>query len=425
MIKSFIVYHRMSTDSLLTNGASPALGDGGYTDSSILLSRNRNTSTLLMENMTTEEPWLPTTISVAGTDWEPIISETVVRTFSYIIKSYATPPVCMLGFIGNLFGVGVLWRQAKQQKLSIFWYLCVLTIMGIIFLGLGIVESIPVFVRIYDANLSKYLVAYMQRSLSYCNMISLHTARLTVVVMSCERLLSVARPLHVKTSWFAKYPVRLVMGCLLFNALFALPFVINGTVITQQKQNETVYMYTFKNYKTLMSKYWVVQVVVQSFIPMLILIPINIAIPVQFYRARKRLRTALESRKTGSSGIQRKITGTVLIITVLYILLSVPLIIIKLLQLINPNYSMVGKYRLVFWFFVDLGKFLAFVNAANDFLVFFLVSNNYRAVFKKMYCGCYTQDVDGEKSLVQASTPSASHINGSSATLSSSLADKI
>ena len=269
-----------------------------------------NTSAILMELLTTDDPSTSTTRPPVGSPWEPGISEAAVKSFSYITKSFVTPPVCLIGFIGNILGVGVLWRQAKQQKLSIFWYLSALTFMDIIFLGLGIAASAPVFVSIYDSNLSKYLVAHMKRALSYFDMISLHTARLTVLVMSCERLLSIARPFHVKNTWFAKYPLRIILACLFFNAAFALPFLINGTVVTKHKQNRTEYVYTFRNYDTFMSQYWLVQVVVQSFIPVVILIAVNIAIPLQFYRASTRLRSALKSSPKDS--LQGKITATVM-----------------------------------------------------------------------------------------------------------------
>ena len=48
---------------------------------------------------------------------------------------------------------------------------------------------------------------------------------------------------------------------------------------------------------------------------------------------------------------------------------------------------MQGENRLYFWFMADMSKCLAYLNAAMNFIMYFLVSNNYRVVFKSMYCG--------------------------------------
>ena len=83
-----------------------------------------------------------------------------------------------------------------------------------------------------------------------------------------------------------------------------------------------------------------------------------------------------------------------------------------------------GKYRLVFWFVVDLGKCLAYVNAANDFIVFYLVSNNYRWVFKEMYCCRYVEETPSQRSRVVTETQSGSNGNVPSATLSSAIKER-
>ena len=313
-------------------------------------------------------------------------SETEVRIFSHVTRSFVNSILCILGFIGNSLGVGVLLRQAKQHKLSIFWYLCGLTLTDIIFLGLGIIDSIPRVVQAFDLAVAKYLMAHFRLGLGYFDNIFLHSARFIVLVMSCERLISVMKPLHVKETWFAKFPVRIIVSCVLFNAIFALPILINATVVTKHVKNTTEYIFTFTNYNTFMAHWWVAEAIVHSFVPTMLLIIINLAIPFQLYRSSNKLRAALNKDASSQQG---KVTATVMTITLMYIFLSVPLIIAKVLQYVNPEFNMNGRHRLFFWFFADLGKCLAYINAANDFLIYFLVSNNYRAVFKAMYCsGC-------------------------------------
>ena len=313
------------------------------------------------------------------------MSEDDVKMFSFIVQTFVNPILCVIGFASNSLGVGVLKKQARQQKLSVLWYIFALTIADIMYLGQGIINSIPRLahaVGVFDANLSKYLMAHFRTGLAFCDLTFLHSARYIVIVMSFERLISVMKPLHVKDTWVAKFPLRTIIACIIFNALIALPMLLFATVITRQNGNTTEYIFMFKHFDEFMSHWWIVEVTFHSFIPMLFLVPINIAIPVQLYRASK-LSIALSK---DISHKQKKVTITVLAITILYIFLNIPFLVIKIIQYVNPDFNMQGRYRLYFWFFADLGRCLAYFNAANDFLVYFIVSNNYRAVFKAMYC---------------------------------------
>ena len=314
------------------------------------------------------------------------ISEADIRKFSEVTKGIVSPLLSLIGFIGNSLGVGVLWRQGKQQELSIFWYLGALTLFDMIFLLSGIINSTHSFVKPFDPDLSKYLVASMRLGLTYTDNIVLHSSRMMVLVMSCERLLSVVRPLHVKDTWFAKYPIRIILVTLLFNMAFSLPLLINGKVATFTVNNATDYVFTFRNYDNFMTQYWVVEATVHSFIPMIFLIAINIAIPIAFYKVSVKHRSALNTSSNNAVTQQKKITATVMVITIMNILLSLPIIGLKLLQFVEPNFNMHGSHRLVFWFIADITKFLAYVNAGNDFIIYFIVSNNYRQLFRAMYC---------------------------------------
>ena len=349
-----------------------------------------------LDQMTTENITTPDSFSTLQNSYKLAISEYDIRKFSDVTKSFVNPILSIIGFAGNSLGVGVLWYQAKQQKLSVFWYLCALTIMDIVFLGSGIINGIHSVVKPFDLELSKYLVANFRLGLTYVDNILLHSARFVVVVMSCERLISVAKPLHVKDTWLAKYPLRIILLCLFFNTLFSLPFLINGKVIKLYVKNTTEYVFTFRNYDTFMTHFWVVEAIVHSFIPTVILVGINIAIPVKFYKAAAN-RATLSIASSVASSQQKKITATVMTVTVMNILLSIPILVVKFLQFVNPDFNMHGKYRLVFWFLADLSKCLAYVNAANDFIIYFLVSNNYRAVFRKMYCGRYCRKTVSDK----------------------------
>ena len=350
------------------------------------------------------------------------ISEADVKLFSYVTRTILNPIICLVGFVSNSLGVGVLKTQARQQKLSIFWYLFALTIADIMFLGQGIIDSIPRIGHVFgtfDTDLSKYLMAHFRTGLAFFDLTFLHSARYIVVVMSFERLISVMNPLHVKSTWFAKYPMRIVIGCVIFNALIALPMLIFATVLTRQKGDSTEYIFTFKHYDEFMSHWWIVEATFHSFVPMLFLVPINIAIPIKLYRASK----FVSALNRNISTQQKKVTITVMTITILYIFLTIPFLVMKILQYVDPDFNMQGRYRLYFWFIADLGRCLGYLNAANDFLVYFLVSNNYRSVFKTMYCRPCGGKPETERLYRQKSARHALSSSNDTCTVSSSISN--
>ena len=97
--------------------------DYGYVD---------HTSTTLTDFFTTEN-YKYTTLFPTENEYFPAIPAQDVKIFSHITRSFINPCLGIVGFVGNILGVGVLWRQARKQKLSIFWYLCALTIADVMF----------------------------------------------------------------------------------------------------------------------------------------------------------------------------------------------------------------------------------------------------------------------------------------------------
>ena len=318
----------------------------------------------------------------------PMLPEDFVKDFGFVATAIVTPVLCIIGIFGNSLGVGIIWRDMRRQKMSIHMYLFALILFDIIFLAISLVRVVPSIIEPTNRHLANYVDAHMKYIVIYLDMNFTYASRAMVFVMSCERLLSLVKPLHVKNMWLGKYPVRIITICFTFNALFLMPVPINSEVVLLPVGNSSEYIFRFKNYKTFMASYWLIQVIVQEIIPILSLIIINIAIPVQFYRISKERLSSLTINQHSMGKQQKKLTVTVMIITAMYILLSLPMIVILCLQYVSPDYSTRGKYRLIFWFAVDITNLLSYVNAANDFLVYFLVSNKYRALFKKRLCCC-------------------------------------
>lgn len=316
------------------------------------------------------------------------------KKFAFAINIIVIPILCTFGIIFNGLGLGVIWPDIRQQKWSIYTYLCALTLSDMIYLAIGLIRTIPTIMKTLSVENAEYVEEHMKRWTIYLDMVFSHTSVAIIIVMSFERMIALVRPLQVKRTWFAKFPVGIIMSSFLINVIFLLPFVVYLEVASFQKGNETKYFIRFNpDIEADMDRYMIAQTVVDYIIPAICLLVTNITIPIKYYQVTKHRLTKFNVTPGSFNNRQLKITSTVFAITVMYFLLSVPNLSIKMLGFIDEEYSFDGKHKLVFWFAIDLSNLFFYINAANDCVIYILVSDYYRKVFRRKYCGCCIPDV--------------------------------
>ena len=310
-----------------------------------------------------------------------------------MIRTYVNCTVCLLGFIANIVAVPILVRQIKLQKYSSLKYLCALTTADILCLGVGITESIPRLFQLFDENYYPTIASF-NRMLGYGRLICVYTSRFIIIIISSERLLAVVRPFKVKNSVLAKFPIRIVIGCAIFNSLFCLPFVICGKAVHCQNFNFSITvgrkgLSLAIPCDSFMGDFIAAETIIHNVLPTILLIIINSLIPIQFYRSSSEIKIFQNQSVNGNANAshQCKITIIVVVISVIYMLLSIPATVSKLHYLYAAPESYMyktGDFKLDV-----LHRFLvtfAYVNAASDFFVFYVVSSKYRATFQVIYC---------------------------------------
>ena len=336
-----------------------------------------------------------TSVTVGSDYFSSFMTIDTYERFSFVCSIIVTPIICTFGMIFNGLGLGVILPDIKQQKMSIYTYLCVLTLNDMVYLALGLIREIPTVMKNCGMENSKFVEENMKRVTVYLDMVFSHMSTAMILMMSFERMFALVRPLHVKNTWLAKYPVRIVCACLLFNIMFLLPFAIYLEVGSYQAGNETEYFLQFNPaVESDMKRYMIAQTVVDYFIPAVCLLITNITIPVKYYKLSRDRLTTFSVSSGNFTNRQLKITSTVFAITFMYFLLSIPNLSIKILGFVDEEYSFDGKYKLVFWFAIDLSNLFTYMNAANDCVIYILVSDYYRKLFKKKYCKCCFREID-------------------------------
>ena len=62
------------------------------------------------------------------------ITKEAYGSFAFYSHIIVTPALCIFGIIFNGFGLGVIWPHVKHWKMSIYTYLCALTLSDMIYL---------------------------------------------------------------------------------------------------------------------------------------------------------------------------------------------------------------------------------------------------------------------------------------------------
>lgn len=317
------------------------------------------------------------------------ISKEGYESFAFVSNIITTPILCVFGILGNSLGLGVLWKDTKEQRLSIYFYLCVLTLFDNMYLFVGLLRSIPHVIHLYDEQLANYTEEHMKLGTIYVDMVLAHTSHAIIIVMSMERLLALKCPFTVKHFWISRYPKCLILVCFIINVIFLIPYPLYFEVASYDQDNTTIYYLQFQNEaEATMDTYMLIQTFVDYVIPVCVVFFINVAIPIVYSREMRQRREMFNMTMQGLNSQQTKITTTVFCITLMYFLLSLPNVFIKILAFTDDGYSFDGKYKLSFWFFIDISNLFSYINAANDFVIYILVSDHSRQMFIDMYCWC-------------------------------------
>lgn len=315
--------------------------------------------------------------------------------YKLIINLGVTPVVCLFGLCGNSVGIFVLRIDPKSRSLSVYPYMFALMVFDSALLLLGLLIAIGTYIEYFEPRLGMCVLSYFAFAAGYVDFLTYHSSSVILIVMSVERVYALVRPFTVKQFLLAKYQTQIIFVVFVFYALFLLPIPFCFEVLTTKTvvKNETVTSCLLKTKPSLVDfhdRYNTAETIISCVYPFVVLI-INIAIPIAYSRALQQRAKAFPNVPVSSQNNQHfKVTMVVLWIAVMYVLLSSPRLIKHTLALINRDYNSQGRYKDTFYTLLFTTDVLKRVNAANDFLIYILVSKRYRKIFLLRFCKWHT-----------------------------------
>ena len=141
-------------------------------------------------------------------------------------NNVVTPILCVIGIIGNALGLGLLLNLKKENNVSIYIYLCALSLTDTLYLVVGVLCRIPYFLKFYDEGLANNVDRHAMVISIFMDQFLIHSSTAITVVMSIERLIAVVRPFKVKDSYFSQHPYKIVIFCIILHIISATPLAV-------------------------------------------------------------------------------------------------------------------------------------------------------------------------------------------------------
>ena len=272
--------------------------------------------------------------------------------------------------------------------------------VDIIYLIITLLSNILIVLEQYDKPLVDYLRCYSALNLRTAQSLTYSTCAHLITAMSFERLINIVFPLKIK-AFSRKYAGLTIPFIFALNiALMVPPFLMyEEKEITDPSTNETkctrVPTNIGKSFQTFNNYYIVIMLVVARFVPGVATLIANIVISI-FLARRSSRRAALfagKSSKKLEQYEQYKTTVTLMILSITLLLSLVPSAMTAILSGYYPHlYGSQGTLYFTYRFVQDLGYCLRVVSAANDFILYILLSKVSRQAFVSMLksaCRCW------------------------------------
>ena len=331
----------------------------------------------------------------ASTDYNdsgPLIffSRDFIQTFDVIINAIITPIVCVIGIVLNCVGVNLLRRDSNTNSQSFQFHMLCLLFVQTATLLLGLLRSVPVIIETYDYYLGNNIHTHWQPWMVYVDKLLNHMATFILIAMSMERLCMLIKPFTFKEYLLTKRPKTTVFVAACISAGYLVPFVVClEKKPTINVDNMTLYMLTAtRQCRTYLVYVLYVETFLFRFLSPLLVLSCNIAIPIAFHRVVK------TKQPVSHNGVSRenqmtRLTSVLLTIMILYLLLAIPDLFVQMLSFVHTEYSFDGKYKNVFFFFINLSNLFMNVNAGCASIVYILASKRIWVLFKARWCVCF------------------------------------
>lgn len=316
------------------------------------------------------------------------ISKEFFEIYRSIMGRFIYPAICFFGLIGNSFGLAILRRDTCMHKhsQSTFKYMLALIAFDTVLLLTGLAQGVILALEVIDGVRKAGVDAYFRVGKVYTDFVLYHSTSLLLIIMAIERLSATVWPFSCKKTLLARHPVRIIIVIFAAFLILSLPTafcfqvqkIYTNDTITYVVDLNPKLMRPFKHYARVEALMCAVYVAVLTLG--------NSAIAIAYFIVQRKRELKLPSTCVRRSHTT-KITALVYWISFMYIFNSLPRIIHNTLLMTDKEYAHTGSKRYTLAFIQFNWDIFTRINAANDFLIYFILYERYRNIF----CNYFSQ----------------------------------
>ena len=329
----------------------------------------------------------------------------------FLIFQVFMPILCVIGITGNSLCAIVLFHSRDKNAFST--YLKALTMSDIFLLFNGLLQFISKVLSSYLKESASLIASVTQLIISFgIGHFVWSLSSLLITVMAVERFVSVAFPFKIKVFVLEKHPRRVIAILFLIQVILRTPTVIWTEIkqYTDCATNNTMYHLEYREWSrdiVLRRGFNYLLVVCDMLIPILTVLSMNTALLVCLKRRPKLTAAASKKGKATGNVEQNKITVTLMILSVFYLISVIPYMTTYILVTLRPEFTLRSKEYYLYSVIINANILIVAFNAANDFVIYILSSNRFRAQFKTKYF-CWRKKLERRGSSVRAMETQAS-----------------
>ena len=294
------------------------------------------------------------------------------------IRKFCNPFLFLVGTIGNLLTILVL-SQRKNRHTSTAIFLLFLAISDIMILFTSYVSEWTFTMWKFDFREVNGALCKIH---VFCTYFSLQFSSWILVLVTCERAISVINPTKVRLICSRRRGLTGLALLVVFLALFNCHWLV-GMV---HEYNPYIMRYcagSSKSYIKFLNEVWPIMDFCVTFaLPFLFIAAGNTVIILKITRAssRRSHMVASDQKKNHSS-----LTVTLVIVNIVFIISMAPASIFLILYAFSIETQDVEQITLAI-FIYDVVNILAGLNATLNFILYFLSGSKFRADVKALFC---------------------------------------
>ena len=323
-----------------------------------------------------------------------LVSKEQADIIIFVVYQILMPSICIVGIIGNLMSVAIIFKT--KDSMAFNTYLKALTLFDTSVLFFGLVRFTCDIIAAYVTSIAAVLKAYTAVIISLVvGKYVWGVAQSLITIMSIERCVAVALPLHVKSFVLEKHPKAVILTVIFVQFLFRLPTMIWIKIesIPDSRTNGTLYMRTYREWAIdhpFRTEFWpVFMVIFDMLLPILVVLVMNAAI-LFFLKRRSKMFGKNIHKDSKRSADEKRLTITLLILSGFYLFSVAPNMTINAFKFFIPDYPsfFIREINLLVTI-LNINILLVTLNSANDSAIYILSSKKFRQMFKDKYFGWY------------------------------------